>query len=123
MRLRNCLGMIWSVSTFARSSGATTPVTLVYACISVRSVLRRPGAHVHEVAGDGRRCRHLRAHQVGAPALALPSLEVPVRCGGAALARLEDVRIHAQAHRAACLTPVEAGRTEDLVEPFILGLE
>src|SRR5208337_206943 len=34
MRFRNCLGMIWSVSTFTLSSGTTTPVCLRNGCIS-----------------------------------------------------------------------------------------
>ena len=41
---------------------------------------------------------------------------------GTALARLELVGIHRQAHAAAGLAPLEAGGREDLVEPFGLGL-
>src|ERR1051325_9615108 len=33
MRFRNCLGMIWSVSTLARSSGTTLPVCTRNGCI------------------------------------------------------------------------------------------
>src|SRR2546429_681905 len=44
-------------------------------------------------------------------------------CGrGAALARLEAVLIHGQAHRAAGLAPLHAGVLEDPVQPFPLGL-
>ena len=46
-----------------------------------------PIADVDEVALDRGRCGHLRAHEVGAPALALAALEVAVRRRGAALAR------------------------------------
>ena len=60
--------------------------------------------------------------EVGAPAAALAALEVAVRGRGAALARLEDVGVHAQAHRAAGDAPVEAGGPEDLVEALRLGL-
>ena len=47
--------------------------------------------------------------QVGAPAAALPALEVAVRGRGAALAGRELVGVHAEAHRAAGHPPVEAG--------------
>ncbi len=42
--------------------------------------------------------------------------------GGAALAGLEDVGVHAEAHAAAGLAPLEAGGLEDLVEAFFFGL-
>src|SRR3954471_17055243 len=57
-----------------------------------------------------------------AAALALATLEVAVRGRRAALAGRQRVRVHAQAHRAAGRTPVEAGRLEDLVEALPLGL-
>ena len=81
-----------------------------------------PLPDVDEVALDRGRGRHLRADQVGAPALALAALEVAVRRRGAALARREDVGVHPQAHRAAGAAPVESGRPEDLVQPLGLGL-
>ena len=112
MRFRNCLGMIWSVSTLARSSGATTPATWRRRR-SIRPPPRLPRgsnvADVDEVAGDGRGGGHLRADQVRAAALALAALEVAVGGRGAALARLQDVGVHPQAHRAAGLAPLEAG--------------
>src|SRR5215510_7133920 len=33
MRLRNCLGIIWSVSTFSRCSGTTSPVCDLKDCM------------------------------------------------------------------------------------------
>ena len=60
--------------------------------------------------------------EVRAPAAALAALEVAVRGRGAALAGLEDVGVHPQAHRAARGAPVEAGGAEDVVEPLGLGL-
>src|SRR5581483_6916084 len=63
----------------------------------------RERAHVDEVAGDGGGGGHLRRDQVRAPAVALPALEVAVRGGGAALAGLELVGVHAEAHGAAGL--------------------
>src|SRR3954451_22271448 len=116
MRLRNCLGMIWSVSTSARRSAVTPPEITRTGSISV------PPPDVDEVALDRRGGGHLRGHEVGAPAAALAALEVAVRGRGAALARLQDVRVHAQAHRAARGAPVEAGVAEDLVEALGFGL-
>ena len=52
------------------------------------------------------------------PEAALTALEIAVRGRRAALARLQLVGVHAEAHRAAGLAPVEAGVDEDLVEPF-----
>ena len=57
--------------------------------------------------------RHRRAHQVRAAAGALAAFEVAVAGRGAALARLEPVGVHRQAHRAARLAPFEARVLED----------
>src|SRR2546426_7140689 len=84
--------------------------------------LLRPSTDVDEVPGDGGRGRHRRRAEVGAATLALAALEIAVRGRGAALARGEDVRVHAEAHRAAGLAPVEAGLGEDPIEPLELGL-
>src|SRR5690606_40751395 len=65
---------------------------------------------------DRGRRGHGRGDEVGAAALALPPLEVAVGGRGAALARLEGVRVHAEAHGAAGGPPLGAGRLEDLVE-------
>src|SRR5262249_26581048 len=81
-----------------------------------------PIADVDEVACHGGRGGHFGANQVRTTALALAALEVAVRGRGAALARAQDVRIHAEAHRAAGLAPFEPGRLEDLVETLLLGL-
>src|SRR5205823_5999234 len=81
-----------------------------------------PMSDVDEVALDGGRGGHLRADEMGAPAAALAALEVAVRGGRAALAGLEDVGVHAEAHRAAGRAPVEPGGAEDLVEALALGL-
>ena len=59
---------------------------------------------------------------MGAAGIALASLEVAVRGGGAAFARLKAVGIHRQAHGAARLAPFEAGLDKDFVEPLLLGL-
>src|SRR3954454_22295213 len=129
--------MIWSVSTSARSSTLTGPETVLTASMSVTSAGRpdprsetaglrpavQPGSDVDEAALDGGGRGHLGRDEVGAPATALAALEVAVGGGGAALARRQDVRVHAQAHGAARAAPVEAGRPEDLVEALALGLQ
>src|SRR6185312_9724117 len=80
-----------------------------------------PISDVDEVALDRGGSRHLRADQVGAPALALATLEIAVRGRGAALPFAQGVGVHAQAHRAARLAPFEAGAAEDVVEPLGFG--
>src|SRR6187399_1096523 len=52
----------------------------------------------------------------------LAALEVAVRGRGATLARAKLIGVHAEAHRAAWLAPVEARFLEDLVEAFGFGL-
>ena len=59
---------------------------------------------------------------MGASAAALATLEVPVGRRRAALAGAQLVGVHAQAHRAPRLAPLEAGVEEDPVEPLGLGL-
>src|SRR5665213_1979206 len=77
-----------------------------------------PLAHIDEMPRDRRSRRHGRRDQVCAAFVALPAFEVAVRGRGATLARLELVRVHGEAHRAARLAPVEAGGLENLVEAF-----
>src|SRR4051812_2153001 len=54
--------------------------------------------------------------------LALPPLEVAVRGRGATLAGLQNIGVHAEAHRAACVSPLEASFRKDLIELLLLGL-
>src|SRR6185312_7161474 len=79
-------------------------------------------ADVGEMAGERCGGGHRRTEEMRAAAGTLTALEVAVRGRGAALARREDVRVHAEAHRAACLAPLEAGGGEDAVETLFLGL-
>ena len=74
------------------------------------------------MAGDGGGGGHGRADQVGAAARALTALEVAVAGAGRALAGLELVGVHGQAHAASRLPPFGAGLEEDPVEPLGLGL-
>src|SRR5688572_31550749 len=108
---RYCFGMIWSVSTLARSSGTTRPFRTVN--FSIRSA---PASDVDEMSRDCRGRRHRRADEVRASARTLAALEVAVRGRGAALAGFQAVGVHAQAHRAARLAPLEAGIAEYPVE-------
>src|SRR5690625_7686253 len=109
--------MIWSVSTLLRRSGTPMPVWVVkdsMGCSWSERVEGQPkpgSADRLEVgrggqgATHGRGGGHHRGDQVGAPALALPALEVAVGGGGRPLPRLQLVGVHAQAHRAAGLAP------------------
>ena len=65
-------------------------------------------AHVDEMPSQGGRRRHLRRDEVGAAAIALAALKIAVRGRSAALAGLELIRIHAEAHGAAGFAPFEA---------------
>src|SRR5690606_39234317 len=114
--------MIWSVSTLARSSGATRPVWVVKAFIDAVSSGLDQFAHVDEVAGPRGGGGQRRADQVGAATGALAPLEVAVGSGGAVLAAAQLVRVHGQAHRTARLAPLEAGLDEHLVQALGLGL-
>src|SRR5215470_16661736 len=91
---KNCLGTIWSVSTFTRSRGTTTPECVVKGCIIFgRSQGVSPGprsfvalldrfhrefAHIHEVAGNRGCSGHHRADQVRAAVATLTALEIAV---------------------------------------------
>src|SRR3954447_23126713 len=57
-----------------------------------------------------------------ATARALTPFEVAVRRRRTALAGREDVRVHAEAHRAAGTPPLEARRLEHLPQTFVFGL-
>ena len=81
-----------------------------------------PPPHVDHFARDRSRCHHRRAHQQRPSGrAALTSLEVAIRRRGAHLAAFELVRIHAEAHRAAGVTPVESRAAKNVVETFAFG--
>ena len=71
---------------------------------------------------DRRRGRGQRRGEERPAALALAALEVPVRGADRVLAGRQLVAVHRDAHRAAGLAPLGAGRPEDRVEPLALGL-
>src|ERR1700690_2419522 len=72
--------------------------------------------------GYGARGGRERRGEERPTALALASFEVAVRGADAVLPGLELVAVHGDAHRAARLAPLGAGRLEDFVEAFALGL-
>src|SRR5580698_4235543 len=99
MRLRNCLGMIWSVSTLTRSSGTASEVTVLKGSMLVSCLHGlgdfRPVANIDKVACDGCGRGHFRTYQMGATAAALAAFEVTVAGGSTALAGRENIGIHA----------------------------
>src|SRR6202023_1413209 len=124
-RLRYSAGMIWSVSTLVCRSGTARPVWVVNGSMGAVSCYRSTGLQVGgggEVAGDGGGGGDRGRDQVGARALALAALAVAVGGRRAALAGGELVRVHAQAHRAACGAPLGAGRGEHRVQALLFGL-
>src|SRR4029077_19695334 len=74
------------------------------------------------MAGDGGGCGHYRADEVRAAVFALAAFEVAVAGAGAALVRRQDVGVHANAHTAASVAPLETGGGENFFEAFFLGL-
>src|ERR1700674_3614262 len=74
------------------------------------------------MAGDGGGCGHDRADEVRAAVFALAALEIAVAGAGAALMGRQNVGIHADAHAAAGVAPLEARRGENLVEAFFFRL-
>src|SRR6476661_8273015 len=78
--------------------------------------LLRELPHIHQPSGNRGSGRHSRTHEMGAAALALPALEVAVRGRGAPLAAAEHVIVHAQAHRAPGIPPLEPRLAEHPVQ-------
>src|SRR3990167_6939655 len=113
--------MIWSVSTLARSSGATRPVCWVKAFI-VSSLGLDQFAHIDKTAGHRSSGSHRRADQVSTATSALPAFEVAVGGGGAMFATAPLVRVHRQAHGTAWLAPLKAGLDKDVVQTFLFRL-
>src|ERR1035437_4458120 len=87
-------------------------------------VLRGGGqsSRIGHHAGDGARGSSQRRGEERSPALALAPLEVAVRGADAVLAGLQLIAVHGNAHRAAGLAPLGAGRAEDLIEALALSL-
>ena len=113
--------MIWSVSRFGWSIGMATASSVVKASMAMPP---RPAlADVGEVAGDGSSHRHRRAEQMRAHARPLAADEVAVRGRGDALACGLPVSPFMPTHiEQPGSRHSKPASTEDLVEPFRLGL-
>src|SRR6202034_923845 len=70
-------------------------------------LLKLPISDVGEVPRNRRRRRHHGADQMRAPAAPLPPLKIAVAGRSAAFSRLQNIRIHSQAHRAPGLAPLK----------------
>src|SRR5258708_1395891 len=79
-------------------------------------------AHIDEMAGDGGGGSHDRADEVRAAVFALAAFEVAIAGAGAALVGRQDVSVHADAHAATGVAPLETGGGENFVEAFFFGL-
>src|SRR5258706_12205477 len=79
-------------------------------------------ANVHEMPGNRRGSSHYRADEVRAAVFALAAFEIAVAGAGAAFVRRQNVGVHADAHAAASVAPLETGGAENFVEPFLFGL-
>src|SRR5436190_19033460 len=85
------------------------------------------GRHVEFADVDEVTCNrggggHYRADEMRAAVFALAALEITVRCAGAAFVRRQDVSVHADAHAAAGIAPLETRFAENFVEAFFFGL-
>ena len=97
--VRERISLIGSMASASRSSrgSAIAPLTAAAAAVSgLASTVRAPAA--------------------------LPAFEVAVARADGQLAARHRVAVHADAHRAAGLAPLAAGRAHDLVEAFGFGL-
>src|SRR5260370_34206171 len=74
------------------------------------------------MAREGGGGGHDRANEVRAAVFALTSLEIAIAGTGAAFVRRQDVGVHANAHAAPGIAPLEACGGENLVEPFFFRL-
>src|SRR5579875_500535 len=111
--------MIWSVSMFGPITAAGTARRRRNGSTSC---LREEPPDVGQAAGHRGRSRHGGAHQVRPRPAALASDEIPVGGRGAALARLDEIAVHGDAHRAARLPPFQARILEDAIEPLAFRL-
>src|SRR5262245_62939500 len=78
--------------------------------------------HVGELAGHRRSHCHHWAHEMGARTLTLAPDEVAVRGRRTAVARCHQIAVHADAHGATRLAPLEARTLEYEVEALSLCL-
>src|SRR5437016_479833 len=74
------------------------------------------------MAGNRGGCGHDRADEMRATVLALAAFEVAIAGAGATLVRRQDVGVHADAHAASGVAPLETGVAENFFEAFFFGL-
>src|SRR5206468_220225 len=77
---------------------------------------------IDQVTRDRGCRRHRRTDEMRPPSTPLPAFEVAIAGRSTALSRPEDVGVHAEAHRAAGVTPLKAGVHEDGVQALGLRL-
>src|SRR5829696_4290680 len=77
-----------------------------------------PLSHVREVSPNCRRRGHHRTHEMRASAATLTPFEVSITRRRTALARLQSIGVHAEAHRASRLAPFKTRFVENAIEPF-----
>src|SRR5258705_555602 len=122
--LRNRAGMIRSVSMSLPGTGIARPATCrralsVIALSPARRLQHLP--HVGDRAVERGRRGHGGAHEQSPPGgAALSPDEVAVAGGRAPLAAPQLVVVHAQAHLAARVAPLQARLPEDLLQPLRL---
>src|SRR5579859_116102 len=75
-------------------------------------------ANVYKMSRKCGRRRHHRADEVRAAVAALAAFKIAIRRAGAALVRRQYVGVHADAHAAARIAPLETGVGENFVEAF-----
>src|ERR1017187_4667034 len=83
-------------------------------------LLKLPLPYIRKMPFNRGGGRHHRADQMRASAAALAPFEISIAGGGATLAGLQDVGIHAEAHRASRFTPLKTGIDENAVQAFLL---
>src|SRR5215510_14528131 len=83
-------------------------------------LLKFPIPYVSKMTFDRSGGGHHRTDKMCAAATSLTTLEIAIARRGATLARLQDVGIHSQTHRASGLAPFKTRITEDPIETFAL---
>src|SRR3989449_4142587 len=113
---------LFPYTTLFRSSTSRRGNAAAFPRWRTKGVTESPSAHIHETPLDRRGGRHHGTHEVGAPAAALATLEIAVGRRRAALAGAQHVGIHAEAHGAARIAPLESRFAEHAIQSLLLRL-
>src|SRR6266568_68969 len=108
-------GVISSVLTLVRSSGATKPVNVV----NGSNYFFLP--NIDKMTGNGSGSSHSGADKMSASTATLTAFKVAVAGGSAAFTFGELVAVHGNAHTAASLTPFKTGFAKDIGQPFFFS--